>query len=79
MSIDVLILVTGAAGRLGGVGGTIVEMLRQLAFPSARWSVAKMSVPKRCAPSAPRSWSATSPGPGMWRGPWRVADACISA
>jgi NAD(P)H dehydrogenase (quinone) len=33
MSMDVPILVTGAAGRLGGVGGTIVEMLRQRGLP----------------------------------------------
>ena len=33
MPIDVPILVTGAAGRLGGVGGTIVEMLRQRGLP----------------------------------------------
>jgi len=46
---------------------------------SGRWSIAKMNGPKRCVPPAPRLLSATSPGPGMWRGPWRVADACISA
>ena len=33
MSIDVPILVTGAAGRLGGVGGTIVELLRRRGLP----------------------------------------------
>jgi NAD(P)H dehydrogenase (quinone) len=33
MSIDVPILVTGAAGRVGGVGGTVVEMLRQRDLP----------------------------------------------
>ena len=33
MSFDFPILVTGAAGRLGGVGGTIVEMLRQRGLP----------------------------------------------
>jgi NAD(P)H dehydrogenase (quinone) len=33
MSIDVLIIVTSAAGRLGGVGVTIVEMLRRRGLP----------------------------------------------
>lgn len=33
MSIGVPILVTGASGRLGGVGGTIVEMLRRRDLP----------------------------------------------
>ncbi len=33
MSNDVPILVTGASGRLGGVGGTIVEMLRRRDLP----------------------------------------------
>src|SRR5215470_3973949 len=33
MSIDAPILVTGAAGRLGGVGGEIVEILRGRGLP----------------------------------------------
>ena len=33
MSIGIPILVTGASGRLGGVGGTIVEMLRRRDLP----------------------------------------------
>ncbi|MCI0558213.1 MAG: NAD(P)H-binding protein, partial [Nitrososphaera sp.] len=33
MSIDVPILVTGAGGRVGGVGGAVVEMLRQRDLP----------------------------------------------
>ncbi|MGH8624950.1 MAG: NAD(P)H-binding protein [Gammaproteobacteria bacterium] len=33
MSIDVPILVTGAAGRVGGVGSAVVEMLRQRDLP----------------------------------------------
>jgi NAD(P)H dehydrogenase (quinone) len=33
MSIDLPILVTGAAGRVGGVGGAVVEMLRQHDLP----------------------------------------------
>lgn len=33
MSIDVPILVTGAAGRVGGVGGAVVEVLRQRDLP----------------------------------------------
>ena len=33
MSIDAPILVTGAAGRLGGVGGEIVEILRSRDLP----------------------------------------------
>lgn len=33
MAVDAPILVTGAAGRLGGVGRTIVEMLRQRNLP----------------------------------------------
>src|ERR1700704_364458 len=34
MSIDAPILVTGAAGRLGGVGGGIVEALRRRDLPA---------------------------------------------
>jgi uncharacterized protein YbjT (DUF2867 family) len=33
MSIDVPILVTGAAGRIGGVGGEVVQILRGLGVP----------------------------------------------
>ena len=33
MSIEGPILVTGAAGRMGGVGGAVVEMLRQCNLP----------------------------------------------
>ncbi|MCI0431429.1 MAG: NAD(P)H-binding protein [Rhodospirillales bacterium] len=33
MSIDIPILVTGAAGRVGGVGGAVVEILRQRDLP----------------------------------------------
>ena len=33
MSLDGPILVTGAAGRMGGVGGAVVEMLRQRNLP----------------------------------------------
>src|SRR5712672_1087008 len=33
MSIDSPILVTGAAGRVGGVGGAVVKMLRQRNLP----------------------------------------------
>jgi NAD(P)H dehydrogenase (quinone) len=33
MSLDSPILVTGAAGRVGGVGGAVVEMLRQRGLP----------------------------------------------
>jgi NAD(P)H dehydrogenase (quinone) len=33
MSIDSPILITGAAGRVGGVGGAVVEMLRQRNLP----------------------------------------------
>jgi len=33
MSMDHAILVTGAAGRLGAVGRTVVEMLRQRDLP----------------------------------------------
>jgi NAD(P)H dehydrogenase (quinone) len=33
MSLDSPILVTGAAGRVGGVGGTVVELLRQRHLP----------------------------------------------
>ena len=71
MSIDAPILVTGAAGRVGGVGGTVVEALRQRNLPVRAWSIAKMNVPMRCEPSAPRSLSATSPVPAMSRGLWQ--------
>src|SRR4051794_17879578 len=33
MSIDAPILVTGAAGRIGGVGGEVVEILRRRGLP----------------------------------------------
>ena len=79
MEVDGPILVTGAAGRVGGVGGAVVEMLRQRNLPVRRWSDAKMNVPTRCEPSVPRSLSATSPGPGMSPVLWRVANACTSA
>ena len=79
MAIGLPMLVTGAAGRVGGVGGAVVETLRQRDCQSVRWSVATTNVPTRSAPPAPRSWSATSPAPGMSRVPWRVAEACISA
>ena len=36
MSIEAPILVTGAAGRTGGVGGEIVEILRSRGLPVRR-------------------------------------------
>ena len=33
MAVDGPILVTGAAGRVGGVGGAVVEKLRQRTLP----------------------------------------------
>ena len=38
MSIDAPILVTGAAGRMGGVGGEVVRSSASATCRSARWS-----------------------------------------
>ena len=73
------ILVTGAAGRVGGVGGEVVEILRSKGHP-VRALVGRMMIgPRRCGRRGPRSSSATSLGPTMSREPWKAAVACTSA
>jgi hypothetical protein len=56
MSTKGLILVTGAAGRVGGVGGAIVEAILRRGPPFARRCTAMMNGPMRCGRLAPR-WS----------------------
>ena len=51
MEVDGPILVTGAAGRVGGVGARLWRPFANATCRSARWSVAKMNVPTRCEPS----------------------------
>ena len=79
MSLDNPILVTGAAGRVGGVGRTIVELLCRATCQFARWSDGKTNGLRHCEPQALRSSSVTSLGPRMSHALWKVADASISA
>jgi len=72
------ILVTGAAGRVGAVGRTIVELLRQRGVPAAHWSARRMSAPKRCARPAPKWSLATLRMPLISSALSLIADASIS-
>ena len=79
MSIDAPILVTGAAGRTGGVGGEIVNILRRRNLPVRRWSGPMTIAPRHFAQPGPRSLLATSPGSRTSPAPWPAAGECISA
>ena len=79
MSIEAPILVTGAAGRTGGVGGEIVDILLSRGLPVR--ALVRTDDDRAEALRAPglRSSSATSPGSRTSRVPWKAAAACISA
>ena len=47
------VLVTGVAGRVGGVGGLVVEALQRRGLPSAPGYGARTSAPRRCLPHPP--------------------------
>jgi uncharacterized protein YbjT (DUF2867 family) len=59
MPVENPILVTGAAGSVGAVGRTVVELLRGRGLPVRRWSGARMNALRRCARPAPRLSSVT--------------------
>ena len=61
MSIDAPILVTGAAGRIGGVGGEVVEILRRRDLPVRALVRSEDERAEAFARPGPRSSSATSP------------------
>ena len=79
MSLDSPILVTGAAGRVGGVGGAVVELLRQRHLP-----VRALVRRDDARAAALRTLGAEVvvgdlTQAGRSRGPWRGAAACTSA
>ncbi len=72
-------MVTGAAGRLGGVGGTIVEMPRQRGLPVRALVHREDERAEMLRATGAEVVVGDLTGPWTWRGPWRVADASISA
>ncbi len=60
MSLDGPILVTGAAGSVGGVGRTVVELLRQRNLP-VRALVRRENARAKALPEATSGWQ---------RSPW---------
>jgi len=79
MPLDSPIVVTGAAGRIGGVGRTVVELLRQRNLPVRALVRREDERATALRALAQRSLSATSHGPRMLRALWQVAGGCISA
>ena len=79
MSLDGPILVTGAAGSIGGVGRTVVELLRQRDLP-----VRALVRRDDARAEALRATGAEVVVGDLTRrktscGRWRDADVCISA
>jgi nucleoside-diphosphate-sugar epimerase len=53
------ILVTGAAGAVGGIGRNLTEFLLKKGHKVRAWFGVRTRAPKRCGGSAQRSWRAT--------------------
>ena len=75
---DAPILVTGAAGGLGGVGSTIVEILRQRHLPVRALVHREDERAEALRATGAEVVSATSPSLRMLHVPWQVVDVCIS-
>ncbi len=73
------ILVTGAAGRVGGVGGLIVEALRRRDLPVRALVRRDDERADALRTKAQGSSSPTSPVRVTSCAPWRAASACTSA
>jgi uncharacterized protein YbjT (DUF2867 family) len=67
------ILVTGAAGKVGAVGRTVVELLRRHDLPVR--ALVRRHDERADALSAT---AVTLRAPSTLPAPWRAADACIS-
>jgi NAD(P)H dehydrogenase (quinone) len=79
MPLDSPIVVTGAAGRIGGVGRTVVELLRQRNLPVRALVRREDERATALRATGAEVLSATSHGPRELRALWQVAGGCISA
>ena len=79
MALDAPILVTGAAGRMGGVGGTVVEILRQRDLPVRALVRQDDARAEALRATGAEVVVGDSPGREMSRRLWQAAAACISA
>ena len=70
------ILVTGAGGGIGDVGGKVVALLRQRGLAVERWHTTTTTAPMPCARLAPMSSSVTLRGRQMSRRPWNRSSGC---
>jgi len=71
------ILVTGAAGRIGGVAAPWSRPCAARPAGQRAWSAARTNGPPPCGRPAPRSPSATSPAPRTSRVPWKGAGGVL--
>ena len=74
-----LILVTGAGGGVGGVGGKVVALLRQRGLAVRAMAHHADAAPMPCARSAPTSSSVISRARQMSRRPSIRSNGCSSA
>ena len=79
MSEPGLILVTGAGGGIGGVGGKVVALLRERGRAVRAMVQHDDDRADPCARSAPTSSSVTSRGQQMSRRPSTRSNECSSA